>query len=77
MRWRAGGFGLEMIDDTTLRNVGIYDPAERARVKADRRRADVEAVRRGEADEVQERNRRLPHASEVRFEEREVPLPKE
>jgi hypothetical protein len=66
-----------MIGEAQKRRIRLYSPRERSRLKAERRRADAAEVARGRAEELQERNRALPHASEFEFPEREEALPME
>lgn len=58
-----------MIDDAQKRRIRLYSPRERSRLKAERRRADAEQVALGHAEDVQERNRALPHAVEFKVED--------
>ena len=64
-----------MISKEQKRRIRTYSPAERSRYKAVRRRADAAESGQGRAEEVQERNRALPHASQFKFQEGEEPLP--
>jgi hypothetical protein len=66
-----------MISEAQKRRIRLYSPKEHSRLKAERRRADAEEVARGRAEDVQERNRALPHATELEFPEREEALPME
>jgi hypothetical protein len=66
-----------MLTTEQKRRIRLYSPSERSRLKAERRRADATEVARGRAAEVQERNRALPHASQIVFSDREEPLPTE
>ena len=66
-----------MLTDDLKRRIRLYSPAERDRLKAERRGADAAEVAQGNAEEVQERNRALPHASLFKFEEGEEQLPTE
>ena len=66
-----------MFPDDLKRRIKLYSPAEHDRLKAERRRSDAAEVAQGKSDEVQERNRALPHASLFRFEDEEKPLPTE
>lgn len=66
-----------MISEAQKRRIRLYSPRERSRLKAERRRADAAEVARGRAEELQERNRALPRASEFEFPERENALPME
>jgi hypothetical protein len=67
----------QMISEAQKRRIRLYSPSERSRLKAEHRRADAAEVACGRAEEVQERNRALPHASEFAFSEREEALPME
>jgi hypothetical protein len=66
-----------MINEAQKRRIRLYDPKERSRVKAERRRADAAEAAGGRAEELQVRNRALPHATEFEFSEREDALPME
>lgn len=66
-----------MISEAQKHRIRLYSPRERSRSKAARRRVDAAEVARGRAEEVQERNRALPHPTELVFTEREEPLPTE
>jgi hypothetical protein len=66
-----------MINETQKRRIRLYSPEERSRSKAKHRRADATDAARGRAEEIQERNRALPHAREFAFEELEEALPME
>ena len=66
-----------MLKEEIKKRIRIYSPSERARVKARCRRADAVEVARGNASDVQEKNRALPHASEVDLPELERELPSE
>ena len=66
-----------MLSTEQKKRIRLYSPSERSRLKAERRRADATEVACGRAAEVQERNRALPHASQIVFSDREEPLPTE
>lgn len=66
-----------MLTDDLKRRIRLYSPAEHDKLKAERRRVDAAEVAQGKAEEVQERNRALPHASLFKFEEGEEQLPTE
>ncbi len=66
-----------MLNEDQKKRIKLYSPAERDRLKADRRRADAAEVARGHAEIVQERNRALPHASQFIFPHSEAMLPSE
>lgn len=66
-----------MISEAQKHRIKLYSPRERSRSKAARRRADAADVARGRAEEVQERNRALPHPTELQFAEGEEALPME
>lgn len=66
-----------MLTEAQKRRIKIYSPRERSRVKANRRRADAAEVALGKIEEVQERNRALPPASEFVFPKVEEALPME
>ncbi len=61
-----------MLNEKQKARIKLYSVAERNRVKAERRRADLAETLRGNAELVQERNRALPHASEFVFPDREA-----
>lgn len=64
-----------MIDEAQKRRIRLYSPRERSRLKAERRRADAEQVALGHAEDVQERNRALPHAKGFKFVQEEHAFP--
>lgn len=66
-----------MISEAQKRRIRLYSPTARSRTKAARRRADAAEVAGGRAEELQERNRALPHATEFEFPDREEALPME
>jgi len=66
-----------MLKEEQKRRIKLYSVAERNRLKAARRRADAAEAARGHADIVQERNRALPHASQLVFPDREAVIPSE
>jgi hypothetical protein len=66
-----------MISETQKRRIRLYSPRERSQLKAQKRRADAAEAARGLAQELQEKNRALPQASEFEFPEREEALPME
>jgi len=66
-----------MISETQKRRIRLYSPAERSRGKVKQRQADAAEAASGRADEVQERNRALPHAAEFDFSKQEEALPME
>jgi hypothetical protein len=66
-----------MITEEQKRRIGLYSPKDRSRFKAACRRADAAEVALGRAQELQERNRALPHASQFEFQEGEEALPTE
>jgi hypothetical protein len=68
---------FQMLTEVQRRRIKLYSPAERRRVKSERRRADAAEVALGRAEQVQERNRALPAAAEFVFSEREEALPME
>lgn len=67
----------QMLTEKQKRQIKLYSPRERSRLKAERRRADAAESSRGGAGEVQERNRALPPAKEFIFSEGEEALPME
>jgi hypothetical protein len=66
-----------MISEAQKHRIKLYSPKEHSRLKAERRRADAEEAARGRSEEVQERNRALPHATELEFPETDEALPME
>jgi hypothetical protein len=66
-----------MLDEALKKKIRFYSPKERSLLKAERRRADAAEVARGNAEQVQERNRALPPASQFVFSEQEKDLPTE
>jgi hypothetical protein len=66
-----------MLKEEQKRRIKLYSVADRNRLKAARRRADAAEAARGRADIVQERNRALPHASQLVFPDREAVIPSE
>jgi hypothetical protein len=55
--------------------IHLYNPKDRAREKAERRLSDALDVANGKLEEVEERNRVLPHASQFEFPRHEKALP--
>jgi hypothetical protein len=66
-----------MLSEAQKRRIKLYSPEERRALKAQRRRTDAAEVARGHAQELQERNRALPPASDFVFAEKEQALPTE
>ena len=66
-----------MLSEDTKKRIRIYSPSERKRVKAQRRRADATEAAGGGASRGQERNRALPHASQMVLPDVEHELPTE
>ena len=66
-----------MLSAELKKRIKIYSVNDRNRRKADQRHADAAEVARGHAAGVQERNRALPHASLMVFEDQEELLPTE
>ncbi len=64
-----------MLGEEQKKRIRIYSALERTRIKAGRRRAEAIEATRGRAEILQEENRRLPHASEFVFPDREAWLP--
>jgi hypothetical protein len=63
-----------MISEEQKRRIRLY--MDRSRFKAACRRADAAEAALGRIEEIQERNRALPHASQFEFQKEEA-LPKE
>ncbi len=66
-----------MLNKDQKRRIKLYCPQERSRLKAAQRRVDAADSARGMAEEVQERNRALPPASQFTFPDEEKALPLE
>ena len=68
---------MSMVNETLKKRIKLYSVSDHNRMKADQRRADAAEVAGGNAAGVQERNRALPRASKMVFEEKEELLPTE
>lgn len=66
-----------MINEKLKKRIQLYSTSEHDRFKVARRRLDSADVNRGNAVIVQERNRALPHASQMTTQDREELLPTE
>jgi len=66
-----------MLSEALKKRIRLYSTLERSQFKAERRRADAVEAARGKAEQVQDRNRALPPASQFVFSDREDTLPTE
>ena len=66
-----------MINEAQKRRIRLYSPRERNRLKAEHRRTDAREAAHGRAEEIQTRNRALPHAKDFAFLEVDEALPME
>jgi hypothetical protein len=66
-----------MLREETKKRIRIYSPREHDRVKALRRQADAAEVAEGNVARVQDRNRALPHGSQMVLPDLERELPSE
>ena len=66
-----------MLNEALKKKIRLYSTGERSRFKSERRRADAAEAARGHAEQVQERNRALPPASQFEFSDHEDILPTE
>jgi hypothetical protein len=66
-----------MLNEALKKRIRLYSARERSQFKAERRRADAAEAARGDAEQVQDRNRALPPASQFVFSDHEEILPTE
>ena len=66
-----------MLNETLKKRIRLYSAGERSRSKSERRRADAAEAARGHTEQVQERNRALPPASQFVLSDHEDILPME
>lgn len=66
-----------MIDNAQKQRIRLYSTSERGRIKSAQRRRDAADAARGNAAELQEKNRALPPVSDLIFDDREDVLPTE
>ena len=66
-----------MLNEALKKKIRLYSTIKRSQFKAEQRRADAAEAARGHAEQVQERNRALPPASQFVFSDHEDILPTE
>jgi hypothetical protein len=66
-----------MLNEALKKRIRLYSVRSRSQFKAERRRADIAETARGRTEQVQERNRALPPASQFVFSDHEDILPTE